>query len=122
MHEFSIARSLIEAASEEARRAGAMRVTRIVSRIGSLRAVDDWLIREAFDIAKADTLCASAELCIERTYLQADCPRCHVRFAVRDWDWRCPTCGELGQNAAGGDELELLSIDAEMPDERPCSA
>ena len=121
MHEFSIAQSLVEAACEEARRAGATRVTRIACRIGSLRSIDDWLMREAFDIAKTDSLCAAAELSIEKTYMQAACPRCRVRFAVRDWDWSCPTCGELGQDAAGGDELELLSLEAEVADERPRS-
>ena len=122
MHEFSIARAMVEAACSEARRVGSDRVTRVVCRIGSLRQVDDRLMREAFDIARNGTACATAELTIERTNMEAACPRCRVRFAVRDWDWDCPTCGMLGEDAAGGDELELISLDAEVPDERAGAA
>ena len=117
MHEFSIAQALVDAAVEEARRAGAQRVNKLTCRIGALRQVNDWLMQEAFGIARTDTLCADAELVIEKTYLRATCPRCRVTFAVRDWDWTCPTCGALGENPAGGDELELLSLEAEVPDE-----
>jgi hydrogenase nickel incorporation protein HypA/HybF len=117
VHEFSIAQALVEAAVEEARRAGAMRVNKLNCRIGTLRQVNDWLMQEAFGIARADTLCAEAVLVIKKTYLRATCPQCRVAFAVRDWDWTCPTCGSLGADPAGGDELELLSLEAEVPDE-----
>jgi hydrogenase nickel incorporation protein HypA/HybF len=117
VHEFSIAQALIDAAAEEARRAGATRVNKITCRIGALRQVDDCLMQEAFGIARTDTICSAAELVIEKTYLQATCPQCRVAFAVREWDWTCPTCGALGADPAGGDELELLTLEAEVPDE-----
>ncbi len=116
MHEFAIAQSLIAAASIEAEQAGATRITRLVCRIGTLRQVDDCLMQEAFEIARADTLCAKTKLVIEKVAMQAFCPGCQVRFPVQDWDWRCPTCGKEGDSTSGGDELELVSIDAEVPD------
>ncbi|MBN2562507.1 MAG: hydrogenase maturation nickel metallochaperone HypA [Phycisphaerae bacterium] len=117
MHEFSIARSLVDAACVEARRVGASRVTTLTCRIGVLRQVDDWLMKEAFDIAKCGTLCDKATLHIEKAYMQALCTECQARFPVRDWDWNCPACGMPGEDATGGDELVLLSLDAEIPDE-----
>jgi hydrogenase nickel incorporation protein HypA/HybF len=122
MHEFSIARSMVEAACEEARRIGATRITLVRCRIGTLRYADDWLMREAFEVAKLETLCSTAGLAIEKAYMQAACPQCRTRFAIRDWDWSCPDCGAIGEDAAGGDELELLSFDAEVPDERARAA
>ena len=116
MHEFSIVQSLLEGADCEARRAGATRITRLLCRIGSLRMVDDWLLQEAFKIARVNTMCRDADLVVEKTFMQASCPRCGVRFPVRDWDWSCPTCSTQGVDPAGGDELELISLEAEVPD------
>ncbi len=105
------------AAEAEARRVGATRITRLHCRIGALRQVDGDLLREAFELARGGTLCSAAELTVERTHLLADCPGCHTPFPIIDWQWNCPTCGSHGINAAGGDELELLSLEAEVPDE-----
>lgn len=117
MHEFSIAEALVTAAEGEARRVGAIRITRLHCRIGALRQVDGDLLREAFELARDGTVCSTAELTVERTHLQADCPACHTSFPIIDWQWNCPTCGGRGENAAGGDELELISLEAEVPDE-----
>lgn len=116
MHEFSIAQGLIEAATAEARRVGATRVTRLKCRIGSLRQVDDTLLQEAFAIVCQGTLCDSALLMIEKTSMRAMCPKCQSPFDIHGWEWCCPTCGTLGQQGTGGDELDLLSLDAEIPD------
>lgn len=113
MHEFSIAQSLFDVAVAEAQRAGAKRVLRLDCRIGELRQIDDRLLSEAFEILCPGTICEDAELQIEKTYMQANCPRCQRDFAVRGWDWCCPACGAEGSVLGGGDELELTSIEAE---------
>ncbi len=117
MHEFSIVQSLIAAASEEAERAGAVRISKMICRIGAMRHVDAWLLRESFEIVRVGSVCEDCELSVETTYMQARCPGCDVRFPVKDWDWLCPTCGATGVDAVGGDELELISLEAEVPDE-----
>lgn len=114
MHELSIAQSLLDAAVAEARRAQATRVTRLHCRIGDLRMVNGELLAEAFEVVRCGTLCESAELSIERTYLQARCSRCERAFDVRNWDWCCPRCGVEGTLLGGGDELEITSIEAEV--------
>jgi len=122
VHELSIAQSLIEVATREAERVGAVRATRLVCRIGALRQVDDVLLQEAFRIARQGTMCQEGSLSIEKTYVQALCPRCDARFPVRNWEWDCPACGTEGLDPIGGDELELITIEAEMPDEDRCPA
>ena len=107
---------MVDAACAEAKRVGASRVRRLICRIGALRQVDDWLMQQAFDSLKTGTLCADGDLSIEKTYLQARCPRCRERFNVRGWEWHCPVCGSMVDGAGGGDELELVSIEAELPD------
>ncbi len=116
MHQFAVAQSLIEAATAEAARLEAVRVTRLSCRIGAMRQIDGWLMNEAFAIAAAGTICASAALSIEKTYMQATCRACRRRFPIRDWIWTCPTCGAEGENPTGGDELALVSLDADVAD------
>ena len=113
MHELSIAQSLIDMASSAARRARAPRVTRLRCRIGVLRQVEHDFLHDAFSIAREGTCCAGAELCVERVPLRAQCATCRYDFVVERWDWTCPRCGGEGEPRPGGDELELLSIDAE---------
>jgi hydrogenase nickel incorporation protein HypA/HybF len=114
MHELSIAQSLLEAALTEARRAGATRITRVSCRIGDLRQIDSRLMAEAFEAVRCGTLCDQAELAVEKSYVQARCRQCERCFEVRDWDWQCPACKAEGVILGGGDELELVSIEAEI--------
>jgi len=79
-----------------------------------MRQIDDWLMREAFEIAAAGTICESATLSIEKTYMQVRCRECQRLFPVRDWIWTCPTCGAEGEDPTGGDELELVSLEADI--------
>ena len=117
MHEFSVAQSLIETASAEAGRAGAVRVQRIVCRVGALTHIDSMILTEAFGLAAEGTMCAGAELVVERTQMEATCPQCGRRFEIKRWDWLCPECGRPGIDATGGDEIVLVSLEAEVPDE-----
>ena len=116
MHELSVAQALVETASRELERAGAVRAVKLVCRVGDLCHIDDTLLREAFEVAATGSPCAGAELVVERCYLQARCPACQRVFAVRQWNWLCPACGAEGRLLGGGDELTLLSIEAEQPE------
>jgi hydrogenase nickel incorporation protein HypA/HybF len=114
VHELSVAQSLLDVALAEARRAGAVRVTRLHCRIGDLCAIQDDLMAEAFGLLCVGTPCEGAELRVEKTFLRAKCRRCERDFDVRNWDWHCPQCGGEGELIGGGDELELTSIEAEV--------
>jgi len=122
MHELAAAHELVEAACDYARRAGAKRVSRLHCRIGSLRALDERLLSEAFEIARRGTICERAELRIEKPGMTCLCPSCRERFEIREWQWECPRCGTEGVDPMGGDELELVSIEAEVPDEHSSPA
>lgn len=122
MHEFAIARGLVEAAIEAGRSAGIGCITRLRCRIGDMRQVDGWLLDEAFAAVREGTPCATATLGVERTRMEMDCDACGRSFLVKDWDWCCPDCGACGVNAHGGDELELIGIDGEPIDEHQCVA
>lgn len=114
MHELTIAANLVAVSCDEARRAGATRITAVRCRIGEWRSVDDALLREAFAVAGDGTPCAAATLEIEKIPMCAWCANCQWEFPVRAWVWNCPRCGGEGDLLDGGAELELRSIDAEV--------
>lgn len=114
MHEVAIAQALVEVASAEAARAGAARVTRVTCRIGALCQVEEHMLALAFEAARRGTRCAAASVRIEKSPLRARCPACGGDFVIQRWDWICPACGGEGVVQPGGDELELVSIDAEV--------
>lgn len=111
MHEFAIARALIDVADREARRMGSAGVHSLHCRIGALRQVDNTLLQDAFQSARLETLCECSRLVVEKVEMTALCPTCKVRFPLKDWHWNCPVCHEEGRDIEGGDELELISID-----------
>lgn len=119
MHEFALARNLVELACDAAAAAQASRVCQLRCRVGVLRQVDEVLMQEAFEIARAGTLCERARLTIEKTQMTAHCSLCGERFAVQDWNGDCPRCGAAGTHFTGGDELELVSIEVEKDDDDP---
>ena len=113
MHEFSIAQVLVETACEEADRAGATRVVKLVCRIGPLTQVVDWSLEQAFEVARAETVCESAMLEIEKAPVEMYCPHCRQPFSITVLRWDCPQCQKPLQHVSGGDELDLIRIEAE---------
>ena len=117
MHELAVAQSLTEMASQAAQRAGARRVSKLTCRIGTLRQLDVCYLGEAFALAGEGTPCAGASLHVEVAYPRAACRLCGQEYVVESGAWQCPNCGAPGQYLGGGDELELLTLDAEDQNE-----
>jgi hydrogenase nickel incorporation protein HypA/HybF len=104
--------SAIGAVLREARARGAVRVHRIVLRIGTLSGVEPEALRFAFDVAAADTLAATATLDIENVPARAHCSACHEEFGVESgFIFTCPRCGQLCGDIRQGRELELSHLE-----------
>ncbi len=131
MHEFAVAEGIIRQACEAAVRAGATRVGRLHCRIGMLRQVDEFLLREAFIELSRGTLCDGGELAVRKCGMRGTCPHCgrtyrNLGLSSESDDivgnWTCKTCHTALTGLVGGDELELLSIEAEVHDEHQNTA
>jgi hydrogenase nickel incorporation protein HypA/HybF len=103
MHEYSVARNLVEIACEEAERASAIRINRVSVRIGAMRMIDARLIQEAWVIACEGTLCEDARLVVETCAPQVTCRDCGHISDLKDWDEECPACGSDSGRVTGGD-------------------
>ncbi len=114
MHEYSLIQALIARAAEEARRRGATRVHAIRVRLGALSGVEPDLFTNAWEMARTGTVCANAELRLERIDAVWSCPRCRKIFAPGDV-LRCADCREPAVLNDGADALTLDQLELEVP-------
>lgn len=99
MHETAVAQGLIETILCEAERQGG-RPIRAKMSCGTLNAVNDEVVRFAFEAIAEGTVCEGMILEIEHRPLQARCRTCDRPFTVSLSDARCPRCA--------GTDFELL--------------
>lgn len=112
MHELSIALSLIDVASEQLARLGAVRVEAIRLRVGPLSGVATDALHFSFALAAAGTPIDGARLDIDEVPVAAWCDTCAAeRALVSPSRRRCPECGTPTPRIVRGAELELLSLE-----------
>jgi hydrogenase nickel incorporation protein HypA/HybF len=112
MHELGIAQAALQQTLEQARRAGATRVARIVLRVGALSGVDGEALRFAFTSILPGTAADGAALEIEPVPAVARCPDCQREFNPdADFIFTCPSCQRLCTALTQGRELELTRLE-----------
>ena len=118
MHELSVAQRIVEIAEEQASKSGLARVTAIRVRIGGLTTVVPEALNFCFAFATEDTLAAGAELVIEEVPAEARCNSCGKAFPVTEaYFLVCPSCSSPDTTLLRGQELDLMSIEGETPEE-----
>ena len=113
MHELSIAMSVIESLKGEARRRPGAKFTKVGLRIGELAGIDKDALTFGFEALVKETDWQALALDIESVPRRQRCPRCNLTFAVKDYEFACPNCGELETICAGGDELDIAYVELE---------
>jgi hydrogenase nickel insertion protein HypA len=113
MHEYSIVQALVERVEREAHARGAASVHRLSVRIGDLSGVDVGLLTTAFVTFRDRTICAGAELAVERVPARWECPRCGSGVGSSCL-LRCVRC-DVPARLATGDEIVLDRIEMEVP-------
>lgn len=117
MHELGIATSIFQAARQEALRHPGKRLRKVKIRVGELSGVNPDALNFGFEALVGDSKLESVELEIESCPRRQRCPACGLDFTVPKYDLKCPRCGTEETEFAGGDELELASL--EMEDYEP---
>jgi hydrogenase nickel incorporation protein HypA/HybF len=113
MHELGIAQSVLDAVEAEmGRHAGATPVA-VGVRIGELSAVDGDALQFAFEVLTRDTELSGLRLEIEICLRRHRCLDCATEFTVKDFDFRCSSCGSTRSECISGDELELMYLELE---------
>jgi hydrogenase nickel incorporation protein HypA/HybF len=112
MHELSIALSILEQVEQNpSAQPGGVRAVQV--KVGALAGVDAEALRFAWQIARAGTPLADAELEIEQIPLRVRCPRCDRTRTPEIQAISCPDCAGAEQEILAGRELELTSLEVD---------
>lgn len=113
MHELTLAKALVEMASDYAARNGAPRVKRISVRLGVLAGIMRSLYF-CFEPASRGTRCEGAVLDIEEVPLTVQCTACNeIKTPKGLYNFRCPTCGRPTPKVVTGREMQLVALELE---------
>jgi hydrogenase nickel incorporation protein HypA/HybF len=109
MHEYSLARRLVEMVEEEAARSEAGTITQVTVRIGPFSPVEAPLLQEAFKRCRHGA-CADASLVIHLHEMLGHCPTCHRDIRSGTLRFDCPDCGTPLTELHGMQEIELVGL------------
>ena len=120
MHELGIMTGVLEAVRRAAEDAGATRVTRIDLKVGEMTEA----IRDALDFAfealqelPENELMAEAGLVITMVEPKSQCLECGNVYTHDRFHMTCPECGSGITELLEGRELEISSIEVDLPDD-----
>ena len=115
MHEFSIAKAVVDTA---VRHAAGRRVTVVSVRAGRLRQVVPDSLAFAFGLLTRETVCEGARLEFEEVAARLRCDACDREWELDIPAFVCLTCGTADVTVVSGEELEVESIEVE---DAPCT-
>lgn len=119
MHELGIMTSVFDAVCGSAREAGASRVLSVSLSVGEMtEAIDEALIFafEALQELEEYALCKGAELTITRVEPESICLECGAQYKHDRFHMLCPECGSFATELIAGRELQIESIEVDIPD------
>ena len=116
MHEMSIVAGVIDAVVPSAEQAGADKVLAISLRIGDMTEVVDEALEFAFEALTEGTMCEGAELHVTKIHPRSLCFECGNEFDHDRFHRICPECGSYETRIVAGKELEIESIEVDLPE------
>jgi len=116
MHELSVCLALLDQVQSIARERGALRVERIVLRIGALSGVEAPLLENAYPLAAAGTIAEDAVLDIETAPVVVRCRDCGADTPALANRLVCGKCGGFRTDLVSGDEMLLAHLELSVPD------
>jgi hydrogenase nickel incorporation protein HypA/HybF len=118
MHELSIAVSMIEMATEEAERRGAVSVSALYVKLGPLSGVVKDALLFSYEVASNGTPLEGSQLLIEDVPVVIFCSKCQAERTLGSIQhFCCPVCGTLSSQVLTGRELEFVAMEIEEPAE-----
>ena len=109
MHELSIAMSIVDAATDEAKQRG-VNVNAVHLRLGALSGVVKDALLFSYEVACQDTPLAGSRLIIEEVPVTVFCSRCKQnRVLASLQSFTSPDCGTPAGDVVQGKELEVFA-------------
>ena len=117
MHEMGIIAGVLDAVNASAREAGATCVLRVDLRVGEMTEAIPDALHFAFEALSEGTLSEGAELVINMVSPTSICLECSTEFEHDRFHRTCPSCGSYETVLLTGRELEIASIEVDLPDD-----
>lgn len=111
MHELSVCLAMLEQVQSIARQHNAIRVQRIVLKIGPLSGVEAPLLERAYPLAACGTVAEKAQLVIESMPVKVRCTQCGAESEVLVNKLLCYNCGDFRTQVISGDEMLLARVE-----------
>ena len=119
MHEMGIISGVLDAVNASARDAGALRVCSVNLRIGVMTEAIEDALEFAFEALSEGTLAEGADLVIDWVQPKSMCLECGTTFEHDRFHRSCPHCNSYETAIVAGRELEISSIEVDLPDDEP---
>ena len=119
MHELGIMTGVLDAVQTSARQAGADRVLKVSLSVGEMTEAIEDALRFAFEALSEQqeyALCAGAELDIAMVRPHSRCLECGAEYDHDRFHMLCPECGSFATELVAGRELQIDSIEVDIPD------
>lgn len=110
MHEWSLARTLLQQAAHICREHGSNELLEVRVQIGPLSGIEASLLESAFDQLVCELGNSPICLVVETTPLVVRCRECERESELSDFDFYCRACHSRSVRVVQGDQLQLVSI------------
>lgn len=117
MHEMGIVSGILTASIDTAARQNATHINEIRVRVGELTEIANDALYFAFEALTPGTLAEGAELVVEWVPGRSKCVQCGTSFQHGRFDIVCPDCESYFCEPVEGHELEIASIDIDLPED-----
>ncbi len=117
LHELGIMTSVMDAAVQSAHEAGATKLLGVKLSIGEMtEAIEDALVFAFEALTENDPFTQGAELEINMIRPRSICLECSAEFEHDRFDRFCPECDSFATELIAGRELQIDSIEVDLPD------
>ena len=97
----------------------ASRVVKITLGLGPLSGVEERLLKHAYPVASAGTVAEGAELLVRSTPIRVKCSSCGKESDAKPNRLLCGHCNDWHTSLVSGDELLLIQLELDKPDDPP---
>ena len=113
MHEYSIVQALLEQCENYTKENNAVKITKVVTKIGKLSGVEPHLLEIAFETFKEKTVCDGAEFVMNLQNLILYCNDCHRESEQSEVRYQCLHCQSTNVSVVDGEEMYLMTLEME---------
>lgn len=117
MHELGIMTGVMEAVETSAKQAGATSVLKVSLSVGEMTEAIEDALRFAFEVLTEGTMSEGAELEINMVKPKSHCYECGADYEHDRFHMLCPECGGFATELIAGREMQIDSIEVDIPDE-----